>query len=273
MKSALTIAGSDSGGGAGIQADLKTFSAYGIHGTTAVTAITAQNTMGVQGTFALPGEFVRRQIESVLDDIGADAVKTGMLPNPEIVEIVASSIRRFGIDRLVVDPVMIAQSGDSLSSAEAALPLRELLLPLALLVTPNIPEAEAMTGMKIDDLEDMKSAAAVIHDIGVRNVLIKGGHFEGDNAGCDLFSDGCDSFFLRPVRTTDKRDIHGTGCSLSAAIAAGLAKGMSLVRSVEAAKEFITRAIDSAYPIGGGVMPVNPLHLTDDADSKELDSK
>ncbi len=272
MKRALTIAGSDSGGGAGIQADLKTFSAYGIHGTTAITAITAQNTLGVQRVFVLPGEFVRSQIESVMDDIGADAVKTGMLPDPEIVEIVASCVRRYGIENLVVDPVMVAQSGDSLSSREAALPMRELLLPLALLVTPNIPEAEALTGLKIDDLEDMKSAAAAIHDIGVRNVLIKGGHLEGDNAGCDLFSDGGDPLFLWPIKMTERRDIHGTGCSLSAAIAAGLAKGMSLVRSVEAAKEFITRSIVSAYPIGRGVMPVNPLHLADDAEPESFDT-
>jgi len=266
MKKALTIAGSDSGGGAGIQADLKTFSAYGIHGTSAITAVTAQNTLGVQGAFTLPGEFVRSQIESVMDDIGADAVKTGMLPDPEIIGIVADSIRRYGIEKLVVDPVMVAQSGDSLTSEETALPLKELLLPMALLVTPNIPEAEILAGRKIADLEDMISAAEAIHEIGAKHVLIKGGHFEGENAGCDLYSDGGEPIFLRPVRATDKRDIHGTGCSLSAAIAAGLARGMPLVRSVEAAKEFITRAIDSAYPIGGGVMPVNPLHFADEGE-------
>jgi len=264
MKRALTIAGSDSGGGAGIQADMKTFSAFGVHGSTAITAVTAQNTLGVQGTHPIPENFVRSQIESVLDDIGTDAVKTGMLPTPEIVEIVASCLREYEVENLVVDPVMVAQSGDSLTSREATECLRKKLLPLCTIITPNIHEAEKLTGREIHDLNDMEEAAEIVHEMGARNILIKGGHLEGENIGCDLFSNGTEMTHMRAAKVSPQRDIHGTGCSLSAAIASGLAKGMPLVRSVESAKEFITRAIDTAYSIGKGVRPVNQLQLPDD---------
>lgn len=264
MRRALTIAGSDSGGGAGIQVDLKTFSAFGIHGSTVITAVTAQNTLGVQGVHPIPGNFVRSQIESVMDDIGADAVKTGMLPTLEIVEIVARCVREYAIENLVVDPVTAAQSGDSLASREAIERLQGTLFPLCAVITPNIPEAESLTGLKIHDLNDMEEATKVIHEMGVKNVLIKGGHLDGDNTGCDLFSDGTEMIYLRAVKISSRRDVHGTGCSFSAAIASGLAKGMPLRRSVEVAKEFITRSIDEAYSLGGGVKPVNPLHLSDD---------
>jgi len=263
MKKALSIAGSDSGGGAGIQADLKTFSAFGVHGSTVLTAVTAQNTVGVQEMFPLPIGLVRSQIRSVMEDIGTDAAKTGMLAVPEIIEAVASAVREYRIPNLVVDPVMAAHRGDSLSSPGVVRSLEEHLLPLADLLTPNIPEAEALTGLSIAGLDDMEKTARVLQGLGVKNVLIKGGHLKGDHIGCDLFWNGHEAVYLRAVRVFPG-EIHGTGCTLSAAITAGLAKGMPLLRAIQAAKEFITRSIGAAYAVGRGFRTANPLLFRED---------
>src|SRR5436190_15179992 len=185
VRTALTIAGSDSGGGAGIQADLKTFSALGVFGTSALTAITAQNTLGVTAVFELPPDMVAAQIDAVVTDIGADAVKTGMIANSEIIRVVAAKVREHGLSTLVVDPVMVATSGDRLLREEAVQALRTDLLPLATVVTPNLPEAEVLTGLTVSSLEEMRDAARAIVGLGVRSVLVKGGHLHGD--AVDLF--------------------------------------------------------------------------------------
>ncbi|RMF83643.1 MAG: bifunctional hydroxymethylpyrimidine kinase/phosphomethylpyrimidine kinase, partial [Nitrospinota bacterium] len=219
---AMTVAGSDSGGGAGIQADLKTFAMLGVFGTSALTALTAQNTQGVQGIHDVPPEFVGSQIDSIVTDIGVDAMKTGMLSNAAIIEMVAAKITEYRIEKVVVDPVMVATSGDMLLQPEARETLRTRLLPLAYLVTPNLAEAEVLSGQKIKTLEEMKAAARQIHRSGAQRVLIKGGHFP--EKAVDLLYDGKEfRTFERPH--IDTPHTHGTGCILSAAIAAELAKG------------------------------------------------
>lgn len=252
LPKALTIAGSDSGGGAGIQADLKTFAALGVYGLSAITAITAQNTVEVRAVLDLPPEMVEAQIDTVLEDIGADAAKTGMLSNPAIIEVVARCIARWKL-RLVVDPVMIAKSGDPLLQSEAISTLRNALLPLAEVVTPNLPEAEVLTGQRIDTLEAMRTAARTIYELGPRHVVVKGGHRASEPV--DVYFDGEHFTELRGERI-ETRHTHGTGCTFSAAIAAFLARGLPVEAAVTAAKRYITEAIRHAPGIGNGHGPV-----------------
>lgn len=254
MRKALTIAGSDSGGGAGIQADLKTFAALGVYGMSALTAITAQNTVGVQGVYELPAEFVGLQIDSVVDDIGVDAVKTGMLANAEIVSVVAAKVKEHDLPNLVVDPVMVAKSGDPLLREDARDALINLLLPLAVVVTPNLREARVLTGLAIENVEEMKKAAAVIHALGARQVVVKGGHLPGESV--DVLFDGQEYTLFRSPRIETK-NTHGTGCTFASAIAAGLAKGQSVVEAVGVAKEFITMALRHSLDLGHGHGPTH----------------
>ncbi len=254
---AMTIAGADSGGGAGIQADLKTFAALGVYGTSALTAITAQNTVGVTGVHEIPTEIIAAQIEAVLTDIGADAVKTGMLASSSIVEVVARQLKTFRVTALVVDPVMVAKSGDSLLREDAVEALRTLLVPLAAVVTPNIPEAEVLTGVKIVSDHDMRRAAESIVGMGCGSVVVKGGH--RDEPATDLFYDG-DRFQEFTAPRIDTNNTHGTGCTFASAVAAGLAKGLTLLEAVAQAKEFVTAAIGSSFPIGQGHGPLNHFY-------------
>ncbi len=257
---ALTIAGSDSGGGAGIQADLKTFQALGVYGMSALTAVTAQNTSGVVDVLELPPALVAAQMDAVLDDIGADAAKTGMLAAAPIIEAVAASLRRHGLTKVVVDPVMVAKSGDRLLRQDAVTALRTVLLPLALIVTPNVPEAEVLAGRRIASLADAEAAARRIHDLGPGYVVVKGGHLEGD--ATDVAFDGEQPHRLEAPRL-DRRHTHGTGCTFSAAIAAGLAKGQAPLTAIREAKQAITRAIEHGLSLGHGTGPTNHFVLGD----------
>jgi hydroxymethylpyrimidine/phosphomethylpyrimidine kinase len=259
MKRALTIAGSDSGGGAGIQADLKTFMAFGVHGMSAITALTAQNTVGVQGIFEVSPEFVRKQIESVMTDIGTDAAKTGMLSNAAIVKAVAEAIRTFRIPNVVVDPVMIAKSGDSLLSGDARQAIRDELLPLATVITPNVFEAGALLERRIEDLDAMRNAARELIKFGCRWVVVKGGSLKIESRAVDVVCNGEETILLTSPRM-ESRNTHGTGCTFASAVAAGLAKGAAPPDAIRRAKEYITEAIRSGPPIGRGHGPVN--HLT-----------
>ncbi|MFB3925893.1 MAG: bifunctional hydroxymethylpyrimidine kinase/phosphomethylpyrimidine kinase [Syntrophales bacterium] len=256
IKKILTIAGSDSGGGAGIQADLKTIAALGCHGMTVVTALTAQNTRGVQGIFEVPASFIEKQFDSVASDIGIDAAKTGMLAGPETLRTIIGKIREFRIEKLVVDPVMIAKGGASLITDEAKEILKNELLPLSLVVTPNIPEAEFLSKKRISSVEDMKKSAEIIRSLGPRNVLVKGGHLAGD--AVDILYDGTLFHEFRAERIATA-DTHGTGCTLSAAIAAGVGKGLPVLDAAREAKEYLTASIRSAIRLGGGHGPVNPM--------------
>ncbi len=247
---ALTIAGSDSGGGAGIQADLKTFSAFRVFGTSVITAVTAQNSLGVQGVENLPPAFVARQLRSVLEDFGADAAKCGMLSTAPIIEAIAEVLRERPVPNLVVDPVMVAKSGDPLLRPDARQALITRILPMALVVTPNLPEAEALTGHPVTDRAGMEEAARRIRALGPRHVLVKGGHLKGD--AVDLLWDGR-AFQEFSVPRVDSPNTHGTGCTLSAAIAAGLALGQSLPDAVARAKAYVTAAIREGFQAGRGV--------------------
>ena len=253
----LTIAGSDPSGGAGIQADLKTFTVFGVYGMSAITALTAQNTRGVTGIHMVPADFVRRQIDAVASDIGIDAVKTGMLPTAAIVGAVAAAVRAHGLTPLVVDPVMQATSGDALCDAEVRAALLDALIPLAALVTPNAYEAAALTDLRIRSVDDARAAARALITRGARAVLVKGGHVEGNEA-VDIFDDGHVVRELRAPRVLTPHT-HGTGCQLSAAIAAGLAADLPLLAAVERAKDFITDAIRGGLALGAGNGPANPL--------------
>jgi len=257
IRKALTIAGSDSGAGAGIQADLKTFAALGVYGTSALTAITAQNTVGVTQVFELSPKLVAAQIDAVIGDIGAHAVKTGMLASAAIIEIVATKVEQHRLKNLVVDPVMVATSGDLLIKKSAVAALRSRLLPLAAVATPNLPEAEKLTGMELRTAQDIEEAARRIVKMGARSVVIKGGHLSGP--AVDLFFDGRRFAALSAPRIRTK-NTHGTGCTFSAAIAAYLAKGESVERAVRLAKQFITRAIRAGFRIGAGHSPVHHFH-------------
>lgn len=252
----LTIAGSDSGGGAGIQADLKTFMALGCHGMSAITALTAQNTRGVTAIHDVPADFVQAQIDAVVTDIGVDAAKTGMLSGASIIEGVARSIERHAISNLVVDPVSVATSGAKLLQDEAVAALRDRLLPLALIVTPNLYEAALLAGHEIRSHAAMQEAAEEIRALGPRTVLIKGGHLYEDRA-VDIFFDGTTHHEIASSRF-DTDDTHGTGCVLSAAIAARLAHGDDLIDAVMSGKRFVTGAIERGLKIGSGYGPVNP---------------
>ncbi|HSL50686.1 MAG TPA: bifunctional hydroxymethylpyrimidine kinase/phosphomethylpyrimidine kinase [Candidatus Deferrimicrobiaceae bacterium] len=247
---ALTIAGSDSGGGAGIQADLKTFSAFRVFGMSVITAVTAQNSLGVQGVENLPPAFVAQQLRSVLEDFGADAAKCGMLSTAPIIEAVAAELASHRIEKLVVDPVMVAKSGDRLLEPEARVALADRILPLALVVTPNLPEAEVLAGMRVVEPEDMEEAARRIHGMGPRYVLVKGGHLKGD--ATDLLWNGREFTRFSTARV-DSQNTHGTGCTFSAAIAAGLARGQALGDAIRSAKAYVTRAIREGFQAGRGV--------------------
>lgn len=254
----LSIAGSDSSGGAGIQADLKTFTALNVYGMTAVTAVTAQNTQRVAAVHVLPTALVADQIDLVADDIGVDAVKIGMLANAEIVETVAAAIERHAFENVVVDPVMIATSGDALLNDDAVDVLKNRLLPHALIVTPNIPEAEALTGEKISDENSLQRAARAIHKTGAAHVLIKGGHAAGPEV-VDLLFDGHEFQEFRSDRI-ETRNTHGTGCTLSAAIAAFLARGFGLHEAVEAGINYVHQAILHRYLLDNKTKVLNHMH-------------
>jgi hydroxymethylpyrimidine/phosphomethylpyrimidine kinase len=254
---ALTIAGSDSGGGAGIQADLKTFGALGVYGMSAITAVTVQNTTGVSGYEGLEPETVREQIVAVATDIGVDAAKTGMLASAPIVAAVAEAVQEVRLPNLVVDPVFRSKHGHALLAEDAVGALRERILPLATLVTPNLPEAAGLAGFDVRTDEEMRRAAEAILELGARAVLVKGGH-RGSDRSDDLFVDGERSLWIEGPRLPTPHT-HGTGCVLSAAIAAFLAWGDDLLTAVRRAKRFVTEAIRHALPIGHGIGPVNPL--------------
>jgi hydroxymethylpyrimidine/phosphomethylpyrimidine kinase len=253
---ALTIAGSDSGGGAGIQADLKVFLALGCHGMSAVTALTAQNTVAVTGIHAVPPEFVVQQIEAVTSDIGVDAAKTGMLASAEIVTAVAKAIEAYAIPDVVVDPVFVSKHRDQLLAGDAVDALREELFPRATIITPILFEAGALLGREIDALDEMKTAAAELAALGPRAVLVKGGHLPGDVAIDVLWIAGRTVEIEGPRYDTE--DTHGTGCALSAAIASYLARGRELEDAVRDAKRFVSGAIERGLRIGKGYGPVNP---------------
>lgn len=259
IRTALTIAGSDSGGGAGIQADLKTFSAFRVYGTSVITAVTAQNTVEVLEVFPLPREFVALQLDAVLSDLPPDAVKTGMLAGASIIEAAASKIREYKIEKLVVDPVLLSTSGSELLDPCALDALRVVLLPLALIATPNTEEASALAGIRVRSVEEMQEAAAAIHRLGPRYVLVKGGHVEGSEA-TDVLFDGREFCLLTGPRV-DTRDSHGTGCVLSAAITAKLAVGAAVEDAVREGKAFVTGALRRSLRIGSGRGPCDPLAL------------
>ncbi len=252
---ALTVAGSDSGGGAGIQADLRTFAFHCVHGTSALTCVTAQNTLGVTRVDALSAEAVAAQIEAVVGDIGADAVKTGMLLNREIMAAVASQVESRKLGNLVVDPVMVSRSGDRLIDDGAIAFLQDVLIPMAAVVTPNRFEAEILSGLEIASVDDMRSAAQKIHSLGAKAVLVKGGGMKGDLRGIDVWFDGTRLDLLK-TENVDTPNTHGTGCTLSAAIAANLALGKDLLTAVTLAKNYVTTALKYALDIGEGQGPV-----------------
>lgn len=253
---ALTVAGSDSGGGAGIQADLKTFQVLGVWGTTALTAVTAQNTVGVHASLVLPPALVRAQIDAVASDIGVSAAKTGMLGTAEVIVEVASAVSRHGIHPLVVDPVLVTSHGELLLEPDAVKVLIEELLPICSVVTPNIPEAEALLGHRVDGPEGMADAARELVAAGAPAVLLKGGHLAGGTSP-DVLCTGSTLQWLEGARVPG-RNTHGTGCTLSAAICAGLAKGAALSDACSEAKSFVTEAIKAGLDVGAGVGPVNP---------------
>src|SRR5919202_1919642 len=257
VKTALTIAGSDSGGGAGIQADLKTFSALGVYGMSVLAAITAQNTVGVRAVYELPPEVVAAQIDAVVEDLGADAVKTGMLASSGLIRVVADRIRAHGLTTLVVDPVMVAKSGDGLLQREAVAALREDLLPLALVVRPNRPEAEVLTGRPVQTVAEAREAARALVAMGARNAVVKGGHADGPCIG--LFFEGR-GFREYRAAGRDPRHTHGTGCTFASAIAAELAKGAPVRDAVARAKAYLTAALERAPGLGHGHGPVHHFY-------------
>ncbi len=255
----LTIAGSDSGGGAGVQADLKTFAALGAYGMSAITAITAQNTLGVTAVQDVSLDVIEAQIDAVVEDIGVDAVKTGMLSSPEIVRLAARKAKEHSFDRLVVDPVMVAATGARLLRENAVDAVRQDLIPVATVVTPNTFEAEVLTGLKVNSEVEMKEAARAIHALGPRFVVVKGGHVQDSAQSTDLLFDGRD-FTEFPARRIETTSTHGTGCTFASAIAAGLARGLGVADAVGEAKDYVTRAIATAFPVGQGKGPLNHFH-------------
>lgn len=258
MKKVLTIAGSDPGGGAGIQADLKTFAARGVYGMSVLTALTAQNTTGVQGVFDIPAEFVGKQIDSVMSDIGADAWKLGMLSNAEIIAVVADRARRYHVGHLVLDPVMVAKGGDPLLHPSAREALIAHLVPLAYVITPNHHEAQVLTGMEIRTIEEARQAALAIHQMGAANVVVKGGHLPDTNEAIDVLYDGQRHIELREPRLSTP-NTHGTGCTFASAIAANIAQGHTVEQATRRAKAYLTAAMRAAdrLHIGQGHGPLN----------------
>ncbi len=252
MYKVLIIAGSDSGGGAGIQADLKTVTVLGAFGTCAITAITAQNTLGVQNIYEIPDHIVAQQIDSVMSDIGTDALKTGMLVNADTVKVVRDKIKQYQIKNVVVDPVIAAKGGRQLLSPDGINALISDLIPLSFLITPNIYEAERLSGQMIRSLSDMEESAKLIHKLGAKNILIKGGHlFEDEDIVTDILYDGktFEYFSSKRIKTLNT---HGIGCTYASAIAAGLAKGKGLKEAIKDAKSFITKALRLSYNPGKG---------------------
>lgn len=252
---ALTVAGSDSGGGAGIQADLKTFHQLGVYGTSVITAVTAQNTLGVTDVHPIPLAVVRAQFDAVATDLSPGAMKSGMLATADLVEVVADAVTRHGIGRYVLDPVMVATSGDRLLDRDAEVTVRDRLLPLALLVTPNLHEAEILTGRPVGDEGQMRDAARALVGLGAKAALVKGGHLAADES-VDILWDGTHETVWRRERIAT-RHTHGTGCTLSAAVTAGLARGQTLVHAVDRALGFVARSIETAPGLGEGRGPVN----------------
>lgn len=257
IRIALTIAGSDSGGGAGIQADLKTFAAFGVFGTTVLTALTAQNTLGVRAIAEVAPPFVRAQLEAIREDFAVASGKTGMLARRPIIETVATHLRERPLRNLVVDPVMVAASGDLLLAPDAVVAMRELMLPLATVITPNVREAEILSGVAIKDLPTMHRAARTMVEMGVQAVLVKGGRLNGPNS-VDVLCRGSAVREFTTARIAITR-AHGTGCTLSAAIAASMALGANLEAAIEMAKHYVTRALASAERVGHGAAPLNHL--------------
>jgi hydroxymethylpyrimidine/phosphomethylpyrimidine kinase len=257
IRVAITIAGSDSGGGAGIQADLKTFASFGVFGTSVITALTAQNTLGVRAIAEVSPAFVRAQLDAIREDFAVASGKTGMLARAPIIEAIAAHLRERRLRNLVVDPVMVAASGDVLLAADAVVAMREQMLPLATVLTPNVREAEILTGLEINDIPAMHLAARAILEMGPQAVLVKGGRIGGSNS-VDVLCRGntIREFSVRRVAVTRA---HGTGCTLSAAIAAGMALGMPLEDAIDAAKRYVTRALATAERIGHGATPLNHL--------------
>lgn len=257
MKHCLTIAGSDSCGGAGLQADLKAFSAHGTYGMSVITAVTAQNTQGVFDVQDINPSVIAHQIEAIFDDIEVDAIKIGMVSQPQTIEIIAQTLKKYPLPPLVIDPVMISKSGYDLLQPEAKKALIEILLPMATLITPNLPEAEVIVGYKIDDLESMKRAAIDLHKLGCQYVLVKGGHLAND--ATDVLYDG-NEFYIFEGKRFETINTHGTGCTISSAIAANLAKGYHVKDAVGLAKAYIEKAIQHGFSIGRGVGPVHHFY-------------
>ncbi|CAN5457582.1 bifunctional hydroxymethylpyrimidine kinase/phosphomethylpyrimidine kinase [soil metagenome] len=254
----LTIAGSDSGGGAGIQADLKTFAALGCYGMSVLTALTAQNTQKVTAIHPVPPAFIVEQLKAVLDDIGVDAVKIGMLHSPEVIAAVAKTLVEFGVTNVVIDPVMVAKSGDKLLQDEAIDALKTELLPLAALITPNLPEASVLLGYSVETLADMERAAHDLSELFPGAILVKGGHL-ASQASSDLLYESSEVTYWFPTQRIDTQNSHGTGCTLSSAIAAGLAKGLPMREAVSSAKVYLTNALQAGadYSLGHGHGPVH----------------
>ncbi len=252
----MTVAGSDSSGGAGIQADLKTFAAFNVYGASVITSITAQNTTGVFAVFDIPPDMVGKQFDAVAEDLEIGAVKIGMLSSSEIMRVIADRIKKYGIEKVVLDPVMVAKSGAPLIKEDAIETLKEVMIPLSYVITPNIPEAEIITGMKIESPLDMKEASKRIFSLGAKHVLLKGGHLKGYSKVIDILFDG-KSFFVFQADKIETKNTHGTGCTLSSAIAAGLAKGKDVYRAVSDAEKYINMAIKEAPKnIGHGFGPL-----------------
>ncbi len=258
----LTIAGSDSGGGAGIQADLKTFAALGCFGMSAITALTAQNTTTVTAIHPVPPEFIGHQMDAVMEDIGSDAIKIGMLHSPETIDMVAKKLKQWQCKNIVLDPVMISTSGQMLLSDDAIQALKSTLIPIATIITPNLPEASVLLGQKISTLKDMDQAVRDLSKLGCDNILLKGGHLD-QNESCDyLYMKGSDTLTTFPEARIATSNSHGTGCTLSSAICANLAKGVDLVTAVGNAKTYITKAITAGavYKTGKGHGPLHHFH-------------
>ncbi len=263
----LTIAGSDSGGGAGIQADLKTFQAHRCYGMSAIVALTAQNTLGVTGVHETPPQFVAAQLDAVLSDIGCDAAKTGMLGSAAIIAVVAEKIREHCVLNLVVDPVMVSKSGHRLLAADAVEAMRRALVPLARVITPNLEEVEELIGARPSTVDQMRDAARELGKLGCEAVLVKGGHLAESDLSTDVLWDG-EAMHEFSAPRLDARHTHGTGCTLSAAIAANLGKGLALPQAVERAKNYLQGAIAAAYALGSGIGPVDHLWQMEDQSAK-----
>ncbi|MEA5082542.1 MAG: bifunctional hydroxymethylpyrimidine kinase/phosphomethylpyrimidine kinase [Lachnospiraceae bacterium] len=257
MKNVLTIAGSDTCGGAGIQADLKTFSAHGTYGMSVITAVTVQNTQGVFGCQDITPEIISAQIDAIFTDIEVAAVKVGMVSQIETINAIANKLEEYKPKNIVIDPVMISKSGFDLLQPQAKDALINRLIPLATVLTPNLPEAEVITGIKINSIEDMKEAAIKIHKMGAKNVFVKGGHLEND--ATDILFDGKEMIIINGKRFNTK-NTHGTGCTISSAIASNLANGLSVEDSIKNAKEYISTAIEHSFSIGKGVGPTHHFY-------------